>query len=151
MCLNCTYELGSFHYHWGIVDEDGSEHAINSKKFALEVHYVFHNREYLSAANATNFLDGFVVIAVLCDVKDDSSDKDLLNLVKYVEKEGDTITISGAAIDLKDLFPSNFIYAHYRGSFTTPPCFPIVDWIVSMDTLSVNPTQVRIKTISKAK
>jgi carbonic anhydrase len=43
--LNGTYIIDSMHWHWGKSDR-GSEHTLNKKQYAAEVHIVSHNEKY---------------------------------------------------------------------------------------------------------
>lgn len=142
--LSSTYLLDSVHFHWGIVNDDGSEHAINGQKCALEAHFVFFNKAYQTSTDAMKYPDGFSVIGVLFNVDSLSPDLQFLNMIKNVTKGGNSIQINTPVISLKELMPKKFIYAHYKGSLTTPPCSQIVDWFVSLEKLTLNPVQVRV-------
>ena len=37
--LDGEYELWQFHAHWGSEDGQGSEHTVDGKNYAAEVHY----------------------------------------------------------------------------------------------------------------
>ena len=39
--LDGTYRLIQFHFHWGSLDGQGSEHTVDKKKYAAEVRYTF--------------------------------------------------------------------------------------------------------------
>lgn len=39
--LDGTYRLVQFHFHWGSLDGQGSEHTVDKKKYAAEVRYTF--------------------------------------------------------------------------------------------------------------
>lgn len=41
-----TYRLANVHFHWGYDNTDGSEHAINSKKLPMEMHFVHYNTDF---------------------------------------------------------------------------------------------------------
>lgn len=44
--LENTYILDNVHWHWGKTDNVGSEHMINSRKYASEIHLVAYNSKY---------------------------------------------------------------------------------------------------------
>ena len=35
--LTESYKFGQFHFHWGVNDDEGSEHRVNGKMFPAEV------------------------------------------------------------------------------------------------------------------
>lgn len=66
--LNGIYQFDSMHCHWGS-DDEGSEHTINGKHFALECHLVFFNVRYPSKEVAVGQSNGLAVFALLYNVK----------------------------------------------------------------------------------
>lgn len=60
--LRHTYILDSFHFHWE------AEHTINGHRAPLEGHFVHYAKKYGSFANAVNFPDGVLVLAVMYEV-----------------------------------------------------------------------------------
>lgn len=125
------------------MNADGSEHAINGEKYPLEVHCVFYNKAYSNATDALNYPDGFAVVAVLFNVKRNSPDLKIFDMVKNATKEGVKYPVDAQEFNLREIIPKNFIYTYYKGSFTTPPCLQIVDWFVSMNIKTINHSQVR--------
>ncbi|XP_037776302.1 uncharacterized protein LOC119573243 isoform X2 [Penaeus monodon] len=62
--LSGTFELDSFHFHWGDEDSKGSEHLLGSCAFPAEMHLVHFKRKYGSLKNALQFNDGLAVLGV---------------------------------------------------------------------------------------
>lgn len=141
--LTDTYIFDSLHYHWGILDDEGSEHTLNGKTYSMEAHYVFFNKKYRTEANAGLYPDGFVVLALLYEVTPRSKKLGLWDLVDNVVHEENKQRIRNPKITFTDLIPETFIYAHYRGSFTTPPCMENVDWIVALGINDIHPSQIK--------
>lgn len=141
--LNSTYVFESFHYHWGILDQEGSEHTVNNRQYSMEGHYLFFNKKYRSQANAGQYSDGFVVISLLYEVHSRSTKQIPWDMIENVIHDGEKHTIRNPRFTLANLIPDNFIYAHYRGSFTTPPCTENIDWIVALDIQRIHPNQIR--------
>ena len=50
--LNGSYEFAQAHFHWGSVDDVGSEHTINGKHYPMEMHLVFWNKQFPNATAA---------------------------------------------------------------------------------------------------
>lgn len=73
---NLSYCLDSFHFHWGLEDDVGSEHAINSKSYPLEAHFVHYSCAYKNVSHAfdaySNALDDHIlaVVAVLFELSE---------------------------------------------------------------------------------
>lgn len=44
--LKVAYNLDNIHWHWGSQDNLGSEHTLNSRRFAAEMHLVLWNSRY---------------------------------------------------------------------------------------------------------
>ena len=57
-----TYDLLQFHFHWGRDSSEGSEHRVDGKQFAAEIHFV-HLKQGASPSDTAG--DTFSVVAVL--------------------------------------------------------------------------------------
>lgn len=55
------------HFHWGKGNQ-GSEHRINGKQAALEIHLIHFKSLYGTFGNALTKSDGLLVIATLFEV-----------------------------------------------------------------------------------
>jgi len=104
-----AYKLKQFHFH------AGSEHKIDSVRYALEVQFV-HQRS-----------DGQVlVLSVLFKEGDTNGAIAQLGWDSLAQDAERTIV----AFDPTDLLPASRDYWFYHGSFTTPPCTENVRWVV---------------------
>ena len=62
------YALEQFHCHWGSSDMIGSEHTVNGKPFAAELHMVYWNAaKYDNFKQAMKCPDGLAVLAVFLE------------------------------------------------------------------------------------
>ena len=52
------------HFHWGADDSVGSEHTVDGKSYAGEMHLVHYNSKYGNYSNALNHADGLAVLGV---------------------------------------------------------------------------------------
>ena len=52
------------HFHWGLTDDDGSEHTISEVAYALELHLVHFSTKYQSFEEASNVQDDVDAIAI---------------------------------------------------------------------------------------
>jgi len=62
-----VYALEQFHAHWGSNEYRGSEHMVDGKSYAAELHLVFWNTQYKSFKEAMNQSDGLAVLAVFLE------------------------------------------------------------------------------------
>ncbi|XP_058033408.1 carbonic anhydrase 3-like isoform X3 [Ahaetulla prasina] len=114
------YRLRQLHIHWGSTSDKGSEHVVDAKRHAGEIHLVHWNSFYSNYNDALRKTDGVAIIAILMQGKE----APFLNF------------------DPSILFPQNRGYYTYQGSFTTPPCEECVTWIVMKEPINVDEQQM---------
>lgn len=66
--LTGSYNIIDTHFHWGVNDLRGSEHAFNGQRFAAEGHIVSYNSKYQSVEHAKKNADGLAVLAIMFQV-----------------------------------------------------------------------------------
>ena len=127
-----TYILKQFHFHWGKDACEGSEHRVNRKQFAAEIHFV-HLKQGASPSDTAG--DTLSVIAVLCKATDTpiSGVWDQLSPVPTKHEAKNPIS----DFVYSDLLPENRDYYHYEGSLTTPLCNETVQWFVLKNTIDI--------------
>lgn len=133
-CKGYTYVLEQFHVHWGESDSNGSEHFINSRPYAAEVHLVHWNEDlYGSYEEAVRSDDGIVILAVFVQLSETKSNdamtlwSQLLEDIVYREQN----MPMPKEFPVKALLPDDLNkYWTYQGSFSTPPCYETVTWVV---------------------
>jgi carbonic anhydrase len=112
------YALKQLHFH------HPSEHLVEGKRFAMEVHFVH-------AGTA-----GLAVIGVLMVAgKPNAMFK---KIVSTMPREEGSPVPADPAIHPGGLLPTQRAYYHYEGSLTTPPCSETVDWIVLTHPIEVD-------------
>lgn len=119
------YELLQFHFH------TLSEHAVDDKRGAMEMHAVF--QEPASGK--------LLVIGTLYKVSD-KANPFIQTMIDagLPAKKGDTVT-SKTTIDVREGMTSLKSYYTYAGSLTTPPCSEIVTWVVQKKQAKMSATQ----------
>lgn len=120
---NLVTELKQFHFH------SPSEHTIDGKSFAMEIHFV----------HADN--DGkLTVVGILVDEGEEHPV--LSELWAFMpENPGETIQ-EPIGIEETDLLPPTRKYYAYSGSLTTPPCTEGVKWLVLKTSVQASAEQI---------
>lgn len=141
MYVDGNFTLSQVHFHWGNNDDTGSEHRINGKGSPLEVHFVHFNLEkYSSAKKASEKPDGVLVLAVLAEASKNATFNNVWKTIgdglDLIHSPGQTTKLE--SLQLHSIVPRNVDdYYMYKGSFTTPPCFQSVTWVVLREKLQI--------------
>ncbi len=117
-----TYQLKQFHMH------SLSEHTIDGQHSPLEVHFVNKAED-----------NTYAVISVLFE-KGDASPFFQHFLNNLPKKEGEYTEEN--SFDIHEMLPSTEHFYHYNGSFTTPPCTEVVEWIILTEKLTASKAQL---------
>nr|XP_055037133.1 carbonic anhydrase IV c [Misgurnus anguillicaudatus] len=145
--LTATYKAVQFHLHWGDDKEPGSEHAVDGKRYPVELHIVHIKEQYSSMKEAKNDSTGVAVLAFFFELSSEPNknlDK-IIEALGRVRYEGNHSAIVG--FRLADIVPAASLrYYRYSGSLTTPGCDQIVVWTVFNQTLPITQKQVALMT-----
>ena len=114
------YQLKSAHFH------SPSEHTIDGKGFAAELHLVHADSS-----------ENLAVVGVLFELGD--ANPVAQSILDAAPPLGES---SDARIPLPATLPPDFSYYRYDGSKTTPPCDEPVDWYVLTHRMTVSQAQV---------
>lgn len=126
-----TYAFKQFHFHWGPTSSQGSEHCIDGKSYAAEIHFVHANTNGCEDAD-----DYLAVLGVLCHADTGySSEGTDWEKIKIPQEPGQNIAADN--IELLKYLPAELDYYYYKGSLTTPPCSEKVLWYVFRNSLKV--------------
>jgi len=143
--LDSQYELWQFHAHWGNSDDHGSEHTVDGKNFAAELHLVHWNKKYESPNVAAGKPDGLAVLGSLIEVgeKHEEFDKVIQALGK-ISCKNESTCLKELEIDCAKLLPSekDKAFWHYEGSLTTPPLLESVMWFVFQKPMQISAEQM---------
>ncbi|XP_036087429.1 carbonic anhydrase 5A, mitochondrial isoform X2 [Rousettus aegyptiacus] len=119
--LENHYQLKQFHFHWGAVNEWGSEHTVDDRVYPAELHLVHWNSvKYQSYKEAVLGENGLAVIGVF--LKD--------------------AQVAMGPFQPSCLLPTCQDYWTYPGSLTTPPLTESVTWIIQKKPIEVAPNQL---------
>lgn len=140
--LQHTYRLVQFHLHWGS-EERGSEHTIDGKQYAAELHLVHYNCDkYRSFSSAMSKPDGLCVVAVMIQTGGEHTGfRTISQHLKKLTQPGSKCNIS-TCFSPYYLLPENTrSFWAYKGSLTTPPLYESVTWIVFQDPIALSDEQ----------
>ncbi|XP_043313275.1 carbonic anhydrase 14 isoform X2 [Cervus elaphus] len=127
------YVAAQLHLHWGQKGTPwGSEHLVNGKATAAELHIVHYDSEsYESLSEAAQRPQGLAVLGILIEVgetKNPAYEHILSHLHEIKHKDQKT---SVPPFNVRGLLPPLLAqYFRYNGSLTTPPCYQSVLWTV---------------------
>jgi carbonic anhydrase len=120
-----TYVLRQFQLH------SPSEHMINGRSFAMELHLV-----HKSAAGA------FAIVGIM--ITEGAENKALRDLFKNmpakVTEEGSSVP--EIEVNLLELFPDGGEVYRYDGSLTAPPCIEGVKWTIFARPITMSRSQI---------
>nr|QFP92275.1 carbonic anhydrase [Archivesica packardana] len=141
--LNASYKLVQFHWHWGPSDSAGSEHTINGKQYAAELHLVHSNSKYSSFSEAVSQPDGLAVIAVMIEAGSaNQAFQEMVDASKKVNACGATCSVKNSFNPSVLLPGSTSEFYTYHGSLSTPPCSECVQWIVLSNSVQYSSGQL---------
>ncbi|CAH1801893.1 unnamed protein product [Owenia fusiformis] len=137
--LNGTYQSVQMHLHWGSESTRGSEHTIDGKQYAAELHVVF---KHLGKKHSGKDL---AVLGFLIDVSETDNrlwEHFLSHLPKITHQDMETKVDN---FNLRSLLPDDLDhFFRYHGSLTTPPCSQTVNWTLYRDTIKLSERQLNI-------
>ncbi|XP_054041992.1 carbonic anhydrase 9 [Rissa tridactyla] len=137
------YRATQLHLHWGSPSGPGSEHTINGRRFAGEIHVVHYNTKYDSFSEAMVHPDGLAVLGAFLEVgpRENPYYQEILEHLPKIRREGSEVLVPG--FNIAGLLPASLkLYFHYNGSLTTPPCFQSVKWTVFNQTMQISHDQM---------
>ncbi|XP_067396031.1 carbonic anhydrase 15-like isoform X2 [Emydura macquarii macquarii] len=140
------YRALQFHFHWGNLKENGSEHTIDGQQFPMELHLVHMNYKYKTISEAKGHPNGLAVLGFFFKVSDadNSNYNTIVAGLKNVSREGDFVDLA-STFCLNNLLPSVAQlskYYRYKGSLTTPDCAEIVVWTVFEEPIPISQSQL---------
>ena len=141
--LKEKYVLEQFHCHWGCSDDKGSEHTIDGKTYAGELHLVHWNTKYSSFAEACHHPDGLCVLGILLQPgKNHHEFNKIAAQLHYIQYKNENTRV-GVPLNPGAFIPENCAYWTYQGSLTTPPCNECVVWILFKNPIEVSQEQLK--------
>lgn len=143
--VDSDYQLALFHFHWGISSSSGSEHTLNGKHAALEVHFVHFNKVHANFSTAKHVTNGLAVLGFMFQVQssDNSALDFLFDYLTHVSNKDDTYTLPSAPpIDHMLGSVDRTKYLRYSGSRSSPGCDESVQWTIFTESISISEAQL---------
>ncbi|CEO97180.1 unnamed protein product (mitochondrion) [Plasmodiophora brassicae] len=135
------FRLAAVHIHYGSASDQGSEHTINGRTSALEVHMVHFDTRFASLDKAREQPGGIMVAGLLFDEADEAIANP--ELTKMAVISGTALRSTGGVlasrlnaaplIEGTGLDKARARFLTYAGSLTTPTCNEVVTWIVAAE------------------
>ncbi|XP_052255843.1 carbonic anhydrase-like isoform X4 [Dreissena polymorpha] len=140
--LGATFVAEQFHFHWGAVDERGSEHSVNGRHFPMEMHIVHFNKKYGNFSSSVGKVDGLAVLGFFFEIgRFNEHFQEIIDHFGEIQFKNQHININ--SIPMIDLMPARLTnYYRYHGSLTTPPCFESVTWTIFNETIEIAEEQL---------
>lgn len=117
------YDAAQFHYH------APSEHAIDGKLFAAELHIVHKSA------------DGKLAVVGLM-LNEGAENAAFAPFINNLPAEKADVKDAGVKINAADLLPAEQTTFRYSGSLTTPPCSEGVSWLVMTTPVELSAEQL---------
>jgi len=144
--LRGEYTLEQLHFHWSQFNTEGSEHVVDGKSHAMEIHMVhFDASKYSSVSEALQDPQGVAVLGIFVTV--DNANPQQNQAIGRLSTHLSAVTYPGqvtqmAPFAMQDLLPRTTEYYRYTGSLTTPACSESVMWTVYKDSVFISQAQM---------
>lgn len=143
--LNGVYTTVQFHFHWGANNTVGSEHIVNGKEYAAELHFVSFNTKYANLGEAVDKPDGLAVLGLLIEVGEHNNSAFSFLEVANKLVEPFSLVNDVPAFTFEHLLPDDKTkFFRYNGSLTTPTCLESVTWTVFNDHVFISQYQMNL-------
>ncbi|XP_063909705.1 carbonic anhydrase 1-like isoform X2 [Zophobas morio] len=139
------YKLFSMRFRWGPNDEEGSEHMIDMRRYAMELQVTF-NKCSCRCTDISKSVRSCAVVIISYMFEITNADNPFLETImyalRYIQTPCKSYSMKPLPISLiAPMFTRR--YFSYLGSLTHPPCTEGVRWIIQPEPLSVSVYQVR--------
>lgn len=139
-----SFNMFTFHFHWGLTDTAGSLHTINGRPYAGELQFVALNTKYSEILVSRP--DEFVVLSVFIEISPEDNDdyKPLFDAldgdaVLYTE---DPQVLTGAVTPISLMPKNRNRFYRYFGSNALPGCQEVFFYLVFEDPVRISSRQM---------
>ena len=146
--LSYNYPIYDVSLHFGLRDDQGSEHTIDGEHFAGELQLLGYNADlydnYTTASRHPNGLVG-VVVLIQVGTYSNSELRKITDAAMSVQYRGDKKKLENVTIS--NFLPETIGYMTYEGSQTAPGCSEVVNWIIINKPIYITQKQVCVMSI----
>ncbi|XP_049820346.1 carbonic anhydrase 1 isoform X2 [Aethina tumida] len=143
------YVFGNVTLRWGPTDDEGSEHMLDAKRYAMEMQLSFIKIENEVMPLRVNVLNAakngdlaYVSYFFMVTPVDNPYMEQIVNNLENVKSVYASVNIEPMPLSL--LAPGfNRKYLTYEGSLTYPPCTEGVLWILQPEALTISRRQMK--------
>ncbi|KAL7641988.1 UNVERIFIED_CONTAM: hypothetical protein RMT77_007862 [Armadillidium vulgare] len=125
------YRFEELYFHFGDLDDKGSEHQIHGNSYPGEIQmYGFNAELYQNMSEARHGSNGIVGVSIMIQVSDDGNDelRILSSGFGKVTYRGDKWPVRH--LSLQGLLPKTQHFMTYDGSTTHPGCWETTTWVI---------------------
>ncbi|XP_022792080.1 carbonic anhydrase 2-like [Stylophora pistillata] len=144
--LDGVFTTVQFHFHWGSDKTKGSEHTLDGKAYAAELHFVSYNTRYSGFDVAKNKSDGLAVLGVFIEVGGETNQA-FSFLTEYATKLANSSSSWSniRPFGLAPMLPWTTLqkYFRYHGSLTIPGCQESVTWTLFKESVKISSEQMK--------
>ncbi|KAF0310921.1 putative carbonic anhydrase 5 [Amphibalanus amphitrite] len=145
--LRGQFVLELLELHWGANSSSGSEHRVDGRRYAGELHLGFRNVKYATLEEALQNVDGLLGLAVLLDEDARSPGRGITALATGLFELGRAPSRAElrAPPTLRELLPEDLHrYVQYSGSATSDDCLETTTWLVFLTPVRVLPIELEV-------
>ncbi|XP_059162362.1 carbonic anhydrase 1-like isoform X2 [Physella acuta] len=138
------FTLYQVHFHWDPRSvHSGSEHAINGRRYGMEMQIIHYRSDYRSLNQAIQQKFSVAIVSFLFKVVHEVNPA-LDKLLKYLPNLTQHNSTYVHEFSLYDLLPSTekMNFYRYEGSLTYPPCSETVIWSVAEPLINISKSQL---------
>jgi carbonic anhydrase len=146
-----NYQFFQLHFHWGLNDEQGSEHTLKGSNYAMELHMVHWSLKYKSIKEALGAPDPEAIsvvgiFVVVCPANSRTNSTAFTQIQRYVEEVGRVPSVEmqvTAPFSLGPFLPRSLSHFSYIGSLTTPSCLEVVKWTMLQKSICIQKEELK--------
>ncbi|EEZ98483.1 carbonic anhydrase 1 isoform X1 [Tribolium castaneum] len=139
------YKLFSIRFRWGPNDEEGSEHMIDMRRYAMELQVTYNKCSCKCTDMAKSIKTcAVIIISYMFEVTDVDNPylETIIQGLRHIQNPCCSYYIRPVPVSLlAPVFTRR--YFSYIGSLTYPPCTEGVRWIIQPEPLAISSHQIR--------
>ncbi|XP_011679839.1 carbonic anhydrase 1-like [Strongylocentrotus purpuratus] len=149
--LPTTYTAVQFHFHWGSINSQGSEHLIDGTSYPAEMHMIHYDKSKYAngpAALASSQWDAVTLLVVMIEVGESNTAFDpFLSYISQIANYSSGNTSLGQgnlpSFPIRNVLPTDLSkFYRYNGSKALPNCDESIIYNIFKDPISISQAQL---------